>query len=247
MGKHTMVTLFTMNNKTLAQPVFFIPVKLPVSPMKPAAVTTMQPKKSALQKITSPKKQDVPRTLKEGVSIASVPVKKAQSKTLAVVQNKVPVKKTVQLKPKKEVAQPALQQKVNAKKEKKEISKKVVPQSITQMAHQDRVGSVLSQQSNSANVSDNASVPPEFLGQLTVQQYRMLQQQLAEYWHVPPGVDLSRSCQLEVTTSAQGQVAKVDVKESSGILLFDAAARMAVRQLRLPAWASNKTFIIILK
>lgn len=74
-----------------------------------------------------------------------------------------------------------------------------------------------------------------------------LQQELLSVWHPPIVQKSNPSCILELYVNWEGSIESITIKESSGILIFDTAARNAVRNMHIPLWAKGKSITITLK
>lgn len=74
-----------------------------------------------------------------------------------------------------------------------------------------------------------------------------LQQELTSVWHPPIVQKANPSCTVELYISWEGIIENIAIKETSGILIFDTAARKAVLDMRIPLWAKGKSITITLK
>jgi len=74
-----------------------------------------------------------------------------------------------------------------------------------------------------------------------------LQQAVASHWAPPPGVDEACVCSLAFYVDWDGNIQEVVVCESSGVLMYDVAARCALTSSKLPAWARGKNLTIAFK
>ncbi|RTL07110.1 hypothetical protein EKK58_02950 [Candidatus Dependentiae bacterium] len=74
-----------------------------------------------------------------------------------------------------------------------------------------------------------------------------LQQELLSAWHPPIVQKSNPSCTLELSVNWQGGIESIIIKQTSGILIFDTAARNAVRNMHIPLWAKGKSITITLK
>ena len=80
---------------------------------------------------------------------------------------------------------------------------------------------------------------------LQVQEY--IQQEMAQHWSPPAGMRKDLSCIIKVCIAFDGTIASMSFEQSSGVLLFDGAARRAVAQLTPPQWAYGKELSITFK
>lgn len=74
-----------------------------------------------------------------------------------------------------------------------------------------------------------------------------LQKELTRVWHPPVVQKAHPSCTLDIFINWSGAIESITIKESSGILLFDAAARKAAYDMHIPVWAKGKSITITLK
>jgi outer membrane biosynthesis protein TonB len=84
---------------------------------------------------------------------------------------------------------------------------------------------------------DNDQSPIE-LGQEeydALQMYRVIHDELSHQWHPPAGLHPKRGCIVLVSLAAHGAVAQLQIEQSSGMLAYDIAARMAVSKTKFPA------------
>jgi hypothetical protein len=74
-----------------------------------------------------------------------------------------------------------------------------------------------------------------------------LQTELARVWHPPIIQKINPTCTLEFFVNWQGIIESIKIVESSGVLLFDSAARKALYTMHIPEWAKGKSITIVLK
>jgi len=82
---------------------------------------------------------------------------------------------------------------------------------------------------------------------LEVEAYRrqvLLQEELAKCWKRPIGVPHYCVCQIKVVVNWDGIVKKLDVAKSSGVLMYDVAARSALQTMKMPTWSKGKSLTI---
>ncbi len=75
----------------------------------------------------------------------------------------------------------------------------------------------------------------------------LLQEELAKCWKPPIGVPCDCVCQIKVVVSWNGIVKELDVAKSSGVLMYDVAARSALHTMKMPAWSKGKSLTITFK
>lgn len=84
-----------------------------------------------------------------------------------------------------------------------------------------------------ANVSQADLEEPIILGQEefeAMQIYQSVHAEIAQHWHPPAGLHPQKSVILLATVDGKGTVTKTQLEQSSGVLVYDMAARMAVQQ-----------------
>lgn len=77
-------------------------------------------------------------------------------------------------------------------------------------------------------------------------QQQLLTQKIGLYWKPPAGIGSDCACQVTFTVDWSGQLADIGITQSSGILIFDLAARSALCAMEMPEWAKGKTFTVVL-
>jgi TonB family protein len=115
------------------------------------------------------------------------------------------------------------------------------------------VQKVCEQASQSAVVPTVEQNPVEntlFVGQQemdALSQYQEIQAQMKEHWAPPIGMAPDLECVIMLTIDKMGVVTQMKVEKSSGVLLFDTAARKAVKKMVAPAWAYDKELSLTFK
>ncbi|MFC1842024.1 TonB C-terminal domain-containing protein, partial [Candidatus Dependentiae bacterium] len=61
-----------------------------------------------------------------------------------------------------------------------------------------------------------------------------IENEIAKHWRPPAGLSKDLYCTINVLVDWNGNVKQSMVKRSSGVLIFDISARMAVAKLSLP-------------
>jgi len=180
--------------------------------------------------------------------IKQIPPKKSPPVAKKAVKKKKKMAAPVQKKPVKK--SPAVEKKKPKVPEKKAPELKKVED--TQIKK-----SVVPEQQKAANIppSENslAAVPPSdtiaiaYADARLVHQYTVLQQELSKHWAPPPGVGDDCMCQLTVCLDRAGVVEDVRIEQSSGVLIFDIAARSALLAMQWPVWALASSITITFK
>ena len=83
--------------------------------------------------------------------------------------------------------------------------------------------------------------------QETLLRYAALQQEFVRCWRPPEGMGQECACEVTVAVGGDGKAQSVVIKRSSEILMYDAAARLAVYAMEFPRWVQNKTLTITFK
>lgn len=84
---------------------------------------------------------------------------------------------------------------------------------------------------------NEAGTGPLVLGQQEVEQlqrYQAVQERITPHWHPPISIKAVQACVLLATIGAGGVVEQMVVEQSSGVLAYDMAARMAVHKTQFP-------------
>jgi hypothetical protein len=71
--------------------------------------------------------------------------------------------------------------------------------------------------------------------------------EIKRVWQPPVSIVSGTEATFAVTVAADGSIQKIDVTQSSGILLFDITGQKALYQILFPLWARSMTIIITLK
>lgn len=74
--------------------------------------------------------------------------------------------------------------------------------------------------------------------------YAELQDEVVQCWEPPVGVEVSKPCRLNIILDDDSKVLSVRVVQSSGVLLFDVAAKKAIISARFPRWTAKKTLLL---
>ncbi|MFC1842353.1 TonB C-terminal domain-containing protein [Candidatus Dependentiae bacterium] len=169
----------------------------------------------------------------------------AKTKVLKKKPEKKQVKKTKKIE--KQKAKPKKLVKKQVKPEKKRVSKKpekkqakpekkvlkaplVVP---TQSTH-----TVYTGEQKQAHVQDAIYIGQQELEALKIQ-YE-IEAEVKKHWRPPAGLSKDLSCTVNVLVDWNRKATKVQVAQSSGVLIYDVSARMAVSRLCLPSVLKGK-------
>lgn len=172
---------------------------------------------------------------KPSVSLPSLPKKQAATPApTTLVAPKKEVKSSVQKTPEKKVA--PTPKKVEAAPPKKD-----------QKEHQTKKQEAPAQKSSSAVAATSQSV---HVGQreydaLLVQQE--IQQEVQRCWQAPIGISPHTQCKISVCVCPKGKVVRMNIEESSGILLYDAQAQQSIYVMQFPRATWGKEVIVYFK
>jgi len=78
-------------------------------------------------------------------------------------------------------------------------------------------------------------------------QYQEIQAQMKEHWAPPLGMSPDLVCVIVIAVDKAGAITQMNVEKSSGVLLFDTAARKAVKKIVPPEWAYGKEISLTFK
>jgi hypothetical protein len=77
--------------------------------------------------------------------------------------------------------------------------------------------------------------------------YACVEQEIVSRWRPPRGLSKALACQIKCSIGESGTVVACRLEKSSGVLIYDMAARSAARAMTLGRWAYGKEFTIIFK
>jgi len=155
------------------------------------------------------------------------PKPKEQPKKKLVAKKTEPVKKPTQPKKPKPKSKPVKKKPVPKKEQPKKIAEKQLEQNIE------------------TDQEITLYVGREDLRALKIHDH--VQQEIAHHWKPPRGLSKELSCCVNVLIDWSGKPKRVETKKSSGVVMYDIAARSAVFDITLPKWAHGKEFLITFK
>lgn len=82
---------------------------------------------------------------------------------------------------------------------------------------------------------------------LFAKQYAVLQEEVGRHWKPPAGIQPRNTCHISACVAHDGTLQTLTIAQSSGILVFDIAARKAVVSSELPQWIKGKAITIVFK
>ncbi len=209
-----------------------------------ATLVALQEKKKqqAAQKLKEKKaKQEKLKELqraKEQEKLERAEKKKSKKQKKLEEQKKLKEKK-LEEKKKEEIKPPVVEE---PKKEeiKKEVEQSEVAQ--PQVVNQSEVA-----QNGGTQEQVAGEQAPYYVGQVEMEELSRqeeLQQVISQYWKPPVGLREGLECSLTFVVDADGNASQVTVQKTSGVLVYDMAARMAVAQMSMPQWARGKELSI---
>ncbi len=77
--------------------------------------------------------------------------------------------------------------------------------------------------------------------------YECIEQEIVSRWRPPCGLSKDLVCHIKCSIDNDGSVCSCITEKSSGVLIYDMAARMASLSMKLPRWAWGKDFTIVYK
>jgi outer membrane biosynthesis protein TonB len=174
------------------------------------------------------------KTMEKNQSLEK-PIAKNQKK---LVQKKEEVKKTIKESQKKqaEKKEPELKKIVHQKNEpRKEEQKK-------EMIVQEKIVASAVNQSESIDSEKPIAIGQQEYDALCL--YGVIQEEIVRSWHPPAGIRPARGCIVKVKVDENGKALAATVEESSTIITYDIAARMALLQTYFPREVAGKELII---
>jgi len=241
--------------------IIFVPGRIPVPQTTKKATQTPNAKSSSMiakKNVAPPAKKIPPKKVTPQKSVAaskpnkSTTLKPAPQKQLVKkAVPRPPVKKAPPPKPvkkpepiKKEVVKPA-------EKPKPQTEKKPEPIPVPVKEKENTVENLPLQQAKeeiSANADEQVfDEDVVYVPLVLARMYCALQEEISSQWKPPVGLAKDLECQISIELAADGTVLKSAVNESSGVLVYDVAARSAVRKINFPRWAYGKEFTIAFK
>lgn len=103
-------------------------------------------------------------------------------------------------------------------------------------------------QAKKTNINDDSAVQNDTIK--TVEEYRQYESfyaSIAHSWKPPIGSALDCTCQITMHIAWDGSVQKLVIDKSSGILMYDVAARNALYNMFIPSWAYGKSLTVLLR
>jgi hypothetical protein len=70
---------------------------------------------------------------------------------------------------------------------------------------------------------------------------------IAQSWHPPIGTSRDCACQITLQIAWDGSIQKLIIDKSSGVLIYDVAARNALYTMPMPSWTHGKTLTVTLR
>lgn len=76
------------------------------------------------------------------------------------------------------------------------------------------------------------------------QEFTLLYKEVADHWAPPAGVPAESSCMIAVSIDRAGEIDDMDIVTSSGMFIFDLAARRALSEIAFPKFVWGKSITI---
>ena len=95
----------------------------------------------------------------------------------------------------------------------------------------------------SSKFKEEVNAQPIYLGRHDLETLHFqdsIQSEVEEHWRPPVGLSKDLSCCVKVRVGWNGSIGHVKVEKSSGVLVYDISARMAVYKLKMPQMAKGK-------
>ncbi len=206
-------------------PVIFVP-------FKQKETVHAQNKNLLVQKPLPVVKQKEPKTSIQKRKKNKVEAKKEQTKKPSEKKGAVKSKdKTSKLVQKKKASIEQVKTKKNSKKEtKNQINNDQNKQAKTQKSTGKQIGGQASYREVEAQ-----------------RRQALLQKELTNCWKPPIGVPQDCVCQIKVAVNWDGTIKELAVAQSSGILMYDVAARSALYTMKMPSWSKGKSLTVTFK
>ncbi len=239
-------------NKALLNPDVQI-IVLPLHKVAPKSVSCAQMSNQVKASPQGPSKHTVMHEVKKQQTTLTqkepVQPKKQQLQQPKTVQpkkdkpEKLPAKKVAQTAPKKSESNKTKQEKAT-----KAITKKNNKQPLKQNEKQ----GVLAQKQNRTQQKPVQAEDKQivYVGSQELEALQMhdaVQKEVVHHWKPPVGLSKELVCQIKMLINWEGNLETITVAQSSGVLLYDIAARSAVQKVSLPKWAWGKEFAITFK
>lgn len=80
-----------------------------------------------------------------------------------------------------------------------------------------------------------------------LQKEEYLRNEVASSWQCPPGLSQDLACVVKVSVDHEGKVVDVVIDSSSGVLIFDTSAKMALGAFVPPSWSFGNSLLITFK
>ncbi len=161
------------------------------------------------------------------------PVTKVAAKKIVPVKKTV-VKKTAQSKQKPEPKKLAHNKAQQVQQKVTKVSKQIM------FKQQQKVAQQAPQKSIQFDTNQNIDLNMQ-------QDFVALQQELAKHWQPPVGIAHECVCAITAQIDRQGKIENIIIDDSSGVLMFDVAARTAMLAMELPRWTWGKSLSITFK
>ncbi|MBI2775029.1 TonB C-terminal domain-containing protein [Candidatus Dependentiae bacterium] len=207
--------------------------KLPVA-AAPEPCTTINKMKPEKKQIAQKKQQ------KQSLKTASKEKKVESKKEKMIAAAKKLPEKIID---KKQELKPEPIKKLPEKKEEQEKQPNEIKKMVTE--HQEiQQQPLLSQNDVQSMPVDNEIIAIGHQEYDALCLYAVIQEEIERAWHPPAGIRPPRGCVVKVSVDNDGKVSHAVIQESSTLITYDIAARMALLQTYLPRDLAGKELII---
>jgi|GEM_PF-7119782 len=206
-------------------------------PPKPSRAVTFKKRQEKLKDMLqkkekkSAKKEKLKQKNKDKKELVS-------QQAVEVSENKNQIKQQPAVPPVVPLAEPVVQPVVQAKPD-----QEVVKSVVSDEDHAPIVDEPEGPYEVALAVGDGRDEGPVVLGQEEyelLQAYQAVYEQVSAQWRPPAGIKPARPCIILITLDNRGLVAQLTVEQTSGVLAYDVAARMAVGRSQFPKHMWNE-------
>lgn len=208
---------------------------------KKVPVTASPGPSTTINKMKPEKKQIVQKKQQKQPLKTSAKEKKAEPKKEKIVAaaKKTPekiIEKKQELKP--EPLKKILEKKEEIEKQPEQLKKMVTEKQEIQQQP------ILSQNDIKPTAVDNEIIAIGHQEYDALCLYAVIQEEIERAWHPPAGIRPPRGCIVKVSVDNDGKVSNAVIQESSTLITYDIAARMALLQTYLPRDLAGKELVI---
>ncbi len=234
-------------------------INAPAATVKKSVAAVASKPKATVAPVVTPPVEEVKKEKPKGTRAALISGK----------SEKKPVKKDAEKKRKQKEKKELLEKSKPIKKENSPVVKEVAKAPVATQKVENPVATVqetkpVTEPVATTNVSPNEAQvtnqeAPELGQEVEValgetiddpkllQYYIQLQNVVSDAWKPPVGISDECVCDVLVMLDLQGKAKEVKIVKSSGVLIYDIAARNALQDAKMPKWTYGKTITISFK